>query len=91
MKQLSWKKYTLNCYLVQYTFRCQIYSFSQPKKNCIEPCILVVSSSLIYMLSNNFTFDATGWKSNKEPKKFTQVFQDMPTRLLQNSKKVSDG
>ena len=43
------------------------------------------------MLSNNFTFDETGWKSNEEPENFTQVFQDMPTMLLQNFQKVSDG
>ena len=40
IKQFSWKKYTLNCYLVQYvvqyTFLCQIYSFSQPKKIVLD-------------------------------------------------------
>ena len=40
IKQFSWKKYTLNYYLVQYvvqySFLGQIYSFFQPQKIVLD-------------------------------------------------------
>ena len=40
IKQFSWKKYTLICYVVQYvvqyTFLCQRYSFSHTQKIVLD-------------------------------------------------------